>query len=84
MRAQVSATAPALAIQRQNVASQEKDGERKVVDQIAQIDDAALNALEAAARAELTQQVACPRAEKIGDDRRAYRLQQPADDSRPD
>jgi len=72
------ARAPALAIDRQHVEGQEDAGDGQVVDQVAQVDHSALDALEPAARTGRTQNLGQERRNKIGDHRRAGQVEDAA------
>ena len=67
--------APSLAVERSHVERQERDGEREIVDQIAQIDHAALDALEVAARADGAQDLSDAVAEEIRHAARASQVE---------
>ena len=72
------AAAPTLGVQRQDAGAKKAGGERQVVNQIAEIQDAALDGGEAAAGADLAQQVAGA-AREVGDPRRADQIERAAD-----
>ena len=59
-----------------HVEHQEDAGQRQVVDQVAQVDHAALDALEAAARAQRAQDVAERRPREVGHAARADQVEQ--------
>ena len=72
------AAAPALGVERQHAGDQEAGGERQVVDQIAEVQDPALDRGEAAAGADLPQQIAGAAGE-VRDARRAHQVERAAD-----
>ena len=76
--------APALALDEPHVEEQERGCQRQVVDEVTQVNDAALDALEATAGADVAQDAAHRFAKEVGDRARAHQVEDASQQNRED